>query len=343
MSYQYDADGNRVQGTLNGDESNYLVDGNRRYAQVLEETDGMGALIVSYVYGDDLIRQKRGGVSSYYHYDGQMSTRALTDASESATDNYEYDAFGNLLETKGTTENPYLYTGEQYDPNVGFYYLRARYYDQGTGRFMTHDPFLGNHFDPATLHRYMYANANPVMYRDPSGQLTLAEVTCVLTIEGILVALVGTVLGAVLARFKAYEARTDKFTFKPTWGADFGMGAYGGALVADIEEKDPEQTVLKERYKTTYTIIFMGVGIAGVSLDFYFTDTDFNTETKASSRDFSGMGVYALLGYSIGRGFSCWKYSPSAGTRCCDWSRAYRRIINAWLVCILCYRNLDNM
>ena len=34
----------------------------------------------------------------------------------------------------------YLYRGEQFDPDLGLYYLRARYYNPLTGRFMSRDP-----------------------------------------------------------------------------------------------------------------------------------------------------------------------------------------------------------
>jgi RHS repeat-associated protein len=85
------------------------------------------------------------------------------------TDTYTYDAFGVLLASTGATPNVYLYTGEQLDPNVGFYYLRARYYDAAIGRFITIDPRQGNIFEPVSLHRYLYGGANPVNNRDPSG------------------------------------------------------------------------------------------------------------------------------------------------------------------------------
>jgi hypothetical protein len=104
------------------------VDKNRDYAQVLYKCDESGELIVRYIYGDDLISQKRSSSFSFYHYDWQMSTRQLTDSSGNITDGYTFDAFGVLLDKFGATENDYLYTGEQYDVNVGFYYLRARYY-----------------------------------------------------------------------------------------------------------------------------------------------------------------------------------------------------------------------
>ena len=66
--------------------TDYVVDKNRAYAQVLAEKDVDGNLLAGYVYGDDLISQKRGGSVSYYHYDGLGSTRSLTDTSANVTD-----------------------------------------------------------------------------------------------------------------------------------------------------------------------------------------------------------------------------------------------------------------
>jgi RHS repeat-associated protein len=66
--------------------------------------------------------------------------------------------------------SPSFYRGEQYDPDLGLYYLRARYYNPGTGRFMTRDPEAGNRFDPASLHKYLYAGGDPVNEIDPTGR-----------------------------------------------------------------------------------------------------------------------------------------------------------------------------
>jgi RHS repeat-associated protein len=85
------------------------------------------------------------------------------------SDTYTYDAFGNLITSTGTTANNYMYTGEQYDPNSGFYYLRARYYEPSIGRFATRDSFGGCSDDSQSLNRYAYARNNPLSFSDPSG------------------------------------------------------------------------------------------------------------------------------------------------------------------------------
>ena len=181
-AYGYDADGIRVSSETDGVETVFVVDRNRQYAQVLEERDGAGSLTVSYVYGDDLISQDRGGNAFYYLYDGQLSTRALNNAGGDITDVYTYDAFGVVLDQAGTTENNYRYTGEQFDPNAGFYYLRARYYDPSIGRFMTTDPYVGKTSNPMTLHKYLYVNMNPLMHVDPSGETSFDLNTAAITL-----------------------------------------------------------------------------------------------------------------------------------------------------------------
>ena len=92
---------------------------------------------------------------SFYGYDGFGNVRQLTGVSGEVTDTYEYDAFGNLLNKTGTTPNNYLYRGEQFDSGLGLYYLRARYYNTATGRFMSRDPYDGNKINPISLHKYL--------------------------------------------------------------------------------------------------------------------------------------------------------------------------------------------
>ena len=157
-------------------------------------------IVVSYVYGNDLISQNRGGARSFYHVDGLGSTRALTNASGVVTDRYIYDAFGRTIGQVGSTGNVYLFAGEQRDANVGLDYLRARYLSVGTGRFYGTDPFEGVLEIPSTLPDYYYAGANPVNKVDPSGEFLAAAIAVVAILP--IVALLGAqpVFAAPLTR-----------------------------------------------------------------------------------------------------------------------------------------------
>ena len=122
---------------------------------------------------------ERDGKTSYYLCDGHGNVRALVDEEGKITDSYSYDAYGNLLQAEGETKNDFLYTGEQYNATTGLYYLRARYMNPSTGTFISMDSYKGNTYDPVSLHKYLYANANPVMNSDPTGFFSLGElVTC---------------------------------------------------------------------------------------------------------------------------------------------------------------------
>jgi RHS repeat-associated protein len=73
---------------------------------------------------------------------------------------YDYDAFGNLINSTG-------FAGEQYDPALGLYYNRARYLNTTTGRCWPMDTV--DSMSPLSLHKYLYAHRNPVDHGDPSG------------------------------------------------------------------------------------------------------------------------------------------------------------------------------
>ncbi len=186
--YQYDANGVRVSSQTNGVETRYLVDSNRPHASVVLEYNPSGTAITEYTYGLNLISQERGGVKSFYHADGLGSTRFLTDSLGNVTDSYVYDAYGNTISSSGTTVNNYLYTGEQFDKNLGEYYLRARYYNPSQGRFTGRDPFEGMLDVPLSLNKYGYVHGNPINNTDPTGMFSLSEVNASLQIASIFAA-----------------------------------------------------------------------------------------------------------------------------------------------------------
>ena len=171
--YTYDYSGNRTSKTTHRSDGvteyvKYLND-NSSLTNVLAEIGSEGSVQAYYTIGADLISQERDGNVSVYLYDGHGSVVGLANENGKVTDTYAYDAFGNLLKSTGSTKNCYRYCGEQFDETTGLYYLRARYMDTSTGRFISQDTYQGTINDPVSLHKYLYANANPVMYSDPSG------------------------------------------------------------------------------------------------------------------------------------------------------------------------------
>jgi RHS repeat-associated protein len=178
----YDGDGNRIAKTANGATTRYLVDdlNPTGWSQVVEETLG-STVRRTYSYGLQRISQTQlingAWVPSFYGCDGAGTARTLTDASGTVTDTYDYDAWGNIINTTGSTPNVYLYRGEQYDADLSLYYLRARYYNPLTGRFSSRDPYAGEVLNPLTLHKYLYSGSDPVDLSDPSGMLYKGPVT----------------------------------------------------------------------------------------------------------------------------------------------------------------------
>jgi RHS repeat-associated protein len=201
----YDAFGNRVSKTVNGVTTKYLVEDDVNptgLPQVLEETVN-GAVQRSYTYGLQRISESQmlngTWTMSFYVYDGAGSVRALTDSTGKVTDEYEYDAYGNSFTKVGNTPNNYLYRGEQYDSDLSLYYLRARYYNPNTGRFLSRDPLDGKAKDPASLHKYLYASGDPVNAIDPTGRGDFMEYQMLTWRRETIAAKQFTILGAKVA------------------------------------------------------------------------------------------------------------------------------------------------
>ncbi|MFN4774237.1 MAG: RHS repeat-associated core domain-containing protein [Pseudanabaena sp.] len=177
VEYVYDRLGQLSARIENGVETRYLVDSLRPLSQVREEYDVNGNLksVYNYTLSTTPVSQVRDGISYFYHSDNVGSVRKLTNGSGVVTDEYEYDAYGRILRKSGATTNNHLYTGEQYDEKLGLVYLRARYLQPETGRFISQDDYSGELSDPMSIHKYQYAHANPVINTDPTGYFTLTE------------------------------------------------------------------------------------------------------------------------------------------------------------------------
>jgi RHS repeat-associated protein len=162
-----------------------------------------------------------------YGYDGHGSVRQLTNAAGAVTDSYDYDAFGNLINSTGSTPNNYLFASEQYDPALALYYNRARYLNTTTGRFWTMDSTVGSDVAPLSLHRYFYAGEDPVNRLDPSGHdfdlgstIGALEVSVTIDLAPVIrgVAILGLVCETLCK--KRPEEPTDKIFFRGTTALD---------------------------------------------------------------------------------------------------------------------------
>ena len=74
------------------------------------------------------MKDTHGSVVGYYNAAGEKNERSVTITTRSETDWREADP------------DPFGYCSEYYDSESGNIYLRARYYNSETGRFISEDP-----------------------------------------------------------------------------------------------------------------------------------------------------------------------------------------------------------
>ena len=163
-TYKYDPIGNRIARIVGNSETRYVV----ARGTLLAETNKQGSITAYYVYGLGLISKVTPqGAAYYYHYDNIGSTVAITNQSGAIVNKYAYDAFGKVLSQTEAISNPFKFVGAfgVMDEGNGLLYMRARYYDPSTGRFISKDPigWAGG------LNLYGYTGNNPVNWVDPEG------------------------------------------------------------------------------------------------------------------------------------------------------------------------------
>lgn len=112
------------------------------------------------------ISERRSGASKFYGSDYLGTNSLVTNSSQATTDTKQYDAFGMLVSSTGSTPTPFGFAGGwgyQEDADSGLKLLGHRYYDASTGRFLTKDK--------AKVERnyYAYAANNPVTIMDANG------------------------------------------------------------------------------------------------------------------------------------------------------------------------------
>ncbi len=176
VSYLYDSFGKRVQkagSTINGTKAvRYFYDGiNVLLEKVSTQGSEAGWLNfqtqAAYTLAPSETSQiisvkKADGSNLFYHYDPIGNVILISDLSGDTTAGYYQEGFGNVMQTVGSADNNYHLTTKELDPDTGFYYFYARWYDPETGRFISEDPIRN-------LNRYYYVDNKPLTFVDYMG------------------------------------------------------------------------------------------------------------------------------------------------------------------------------
>ena len=208
-TYTYDSNGNRTTKTEGSDTWDYEWNANNELTRVTKNSaeqarfgyDPMGRRVekvaggvtTSYEYDrENLLREVRGGTTlkyvngqetdeplamdngtalSYFHNDALGSIVKTTDTAGAVTLTRQYDAWGTL--EVGASEPGYAFTGREWDPEIGLYYYRARYYDAKVASFLSQDPIGLRGGD---VNFYAYVRNHPVNLIDPSGMRYIPNV-----------------------------------------------------------------------------------------------------------------------------------------------------------------------
>ncbi len=179
VSFKYDPFGRRIEkqvvdllaGSTTTKTVSYVYDGEDIVLQKEDNTQN-GATTTAesrYLHGpgiDEPLALTRNGQHYYYHTDGLGSIVALTDSGKNLVQRYNYESFGLPMTLDPNFEQPYAFTGREWDREIGLYYYRARYNDPMEGRFISKDP-IG--FAGGDVNLYGYVQNNPVNYIDSYG------------------------------------------------------------------------------------------------------------------------------------------------------------------------------
>ncbi|AOY76011.1 RHS repeat domain-containing protein [Clostridium formicaceticum] len=208
-NYTYDYRGLRVKKNGPQVSTEYYYDNNKK---VIAEVDSIENASIHVIWGHKPLARKVNNNYYYYIYNGHGDVIYVVDDGGNIKNSYEYDEWGNITNQQEQIKNPIKYCGEYFDEESGLYYLRARYYDPTTGRFITKDSYEGEITNPLSMNQYIYCMNNPLIYEDPSGHF-------IATIIG---GLSGAIIGGISAVLQKKDIGTGIIS-------GFASGAIAGA------------------------------------------------------------------------------------------------------------------
>ena len=171
VTYTYDAENRRINSTKSAQTTSYIWS-RGGLDRLLVKTNPDGS-ITRYIHRLGLIYEETspsgGGTAapSFYHYNWQGSTVALSNAAGNVTARISYSPYGERTIESGTVTTPFLFNaqfGVMTEPN-GLLTMQARFYSPIFRRFLSEDPagFTGG------INLLAYASGDPVNLIDPFG------------------------------------------------------------------------------------------------------------------------------------------------------------------------------
>ena len=173
-SYAYDALGRRASTTTREGTVRHVY--GRRW-QVLADLDGAGRVLRSYTWGggvDNLLAARVGARAYAALTDAQGTVWGLVGAGGEVAARWTYDAWGNVLSEEAAdpalASFRYRFQGRELSAATGLVHFRARWYDPGTGRWLSKDPvrLLGG------LNQYAFCDGDSLNRSDPIGWAHIA-------------------------------------------------------------------------------------------------------------------------------------------------------------------------
>lgn len=117
-----------------------------------------------------IVAENAAGEVRYLLSDGLGSIRQAVDETGAVVAYQEFDPYGNPVSGNGS--EPYGYTGEWWQAEVGLLHLRARWYAPSDGVFLSKDTWEGYELRPRSMNGWSYVEGNPVNWVDPTGYQT---------------------------------------------------------------------------------------------------------------------------------------------------------------------------
>ncbi len=113
-----------------------------------------------------LLSMRQNGEDYFYLYDGKGNVTTVVDSSQQVVATYQHNAFGRLMSTIGSLEQPFQFSSKRYDAGTGLNYYGYRFYASAIERWLNRD----SRGEAEELICMGFVRNDQVNYINPNGQ-----------------------------------------------------------------------------------------------------------------------------------------------------------------------------